>query len=113
MNPFINKVKAIETLFDANFQLYSPKRIEAIMKALGENPEQFGHRFFLQKSIINKWLADESLKTHIELSGPAARLMMLVEAEALTKINMWAYKLRKIIKEKAAELNNRFGGIAG
>jgi len=93
-------------LFSARYQLYSPERISAIRKSLKETREDFAGRFFVSEDAIKKW--EKGLR---ELPGPAARLMIAIEAEALNKRNEQTRILRRVIERNHKSLAKRFAKI--
>jgi DNA-binding transcriptional regulator YiaG len=95
-------------LFNARFQLYSPERIRAIRLSLGETKEEFAARFFVSEDAVKNWEQPEGHPKNRELPGPAARLMLAIEAEALAKRTEKNMILKRIIDRHHKSLSTRF-----
>lgn len=95
-------------LFASRFVLFSPERIRAIRHALRESREEFCERFFVEPDTIKCWEHEEGHKKHREISGPAARLMLACEVEALEKVGGRGASLKRIIERHHKSLTKRF-----
>lgn len=100
-----------ENLFHQIFVLYSPERIKAIRESLEETREEFGQRFFVAEDTVKCWELKEGSVKHRELPGPAARLMLLVESEALKKRDDKNKILMRLITRHNKTLAKRFEHI--
>lgn len=90
-------------LFKIGYVHFTPERIAAVRKALGESRSEFAKRLWVSEEAIKNWEAAEGTTKHRELPGPAGKLMLLIEAEALQKNAQRSAPLRRIIERKKQE----------
>ncbi len=93
------EMKTQFTVFSLPYKVYPPEQIRRFRVALCKSESEFGDMFCVGVDLVKAWESKETSKRHRVCSGPAGRLMAIVE-------QMAAGKTANLIKW-AAEGGNR------
>jgi len=100
-----------KSFFNATIQFFTPERIRAIRKTLGEGRGDFGHRFFVGSSTVKSWELSKKNNGHRKLPKPAIRVMIAVEKEALKLKKSRNEALRKILERNHKSLTKKYAHL--